>query len=121
MYVYEGGGRVTAFDVVSGDVAWVHTRRGFEVCLFYVGTRNLYSPSYSPATGLYYVGINNSCMDVTFVSEEYRPGRLYSGIAARVKTVPEYDYVGVRPSLPPQAPVRRPTGRRANSSARSAR
>ena len=26
MYVAEGSGRVTAFDVVSGDVAWVHTR-----------------------------------------------------------------------------------------------
>ncbi len=26
MYVSEGSGRVTAFDVVSGDVAWVHTR-----------------------------------------------------------------------------------------------
>ena len=64
------------------------------MCPFYVGTRNLNSPSYSPETGLYYVGINNSCMDVTFVSEEYRPGRLYSGIAARVKAVPDYDYVG---------------------------
>ena len=72
----------------------VDSGRVFEVCPFYVGTRNLNSPSYSPETGLYYVGINNSCMDVTFVSEEYRPGRLYSGIAARVKTVPDYDYVG---------------------------
>ena len=26
MYVSEGSGRVTAFDVVSGDVVWVHTR-----------------------------------------------------------------------------------------------
>ena len=26
MYVSEGSGRVMAFDVVSGDVAWVHTR-----------------------------------------------------------------------------------------------
>ena len=26
MYVSEGSGRVTAFDVASGDVAWVHTR-----------------------------------------------------------------------------------------------
>ena len=72
----------------------VDSGRVFEVCPFYVGTRNLNSPSYSPATGLYYTGINNSCMDVTFVSEEYRPGRRYGGIAARVKTVPDYDYVG---------------------------
>ena len=72
----------------------VDSDRVFEVCPYYVGTRNLNSPSYNVATGLYYVGINNSCMDVTFVSEEYQPGRLYGGIAARVKTVPGYDYVG---------------------------
>ena len=72
----------------------VDSGRVFEVCPYYVGTRNLNSPSYSPATGLYYVGINNSCMDVTFVSQEYRPGRVYSGVAARVKAVPGYDYVG---------------------------
>ena len=72
----------------------VDSGRVFEVCPYYVGTRNLNSPSYSPVTGLYYVGINNSCMDVTFVSQEYRPGRVYSGVAARVKAVPGYDYVG---------------------------
>ena len=72
----------------------VDSGRVFEVCPFYVGTRNLNSPSYSPVTGLYYVGINNSCMDLTYVSEEYRPGRRYGGIAARVKAVPGYDYVG---------------------------
>ena len=72
----------------------VDSGRVFEVCPHYHGARNLNSPSYSAETGLYYVGINNSCMDVSFVSEEYRPGRLYSGIAARVKMVPGYDYVG---------------------------
>ena len=40
------------------------------------------------------MGINNSCMDVTFVSEEYRPGRVYRGMAGRVKRVPDYDYIG---------------------------
>jgi outer membrane protein assembly factor BamB len=72
----------------------VDSDRVFEVCPHYHGARNLNSPSYSAETGLYYVGINNACMDVTFVSEEYRPGRLYSGLAARVKMVPGYDYVG---------------------------
>ena len=72
----------------------VDSDRVFEVCPHYHGARNLNSPSYSAETGLYYVGINNSCMDVSFVSEEYRPGRLYSGLAARVKMVPGYDYVG---------------------------
>ena len=72
----------------------VDSDRVFEVCPHYHGARNLNSPSYSPLTGLYYVGINNSCMDVTFVSEEYRPGRVYRGMAGRVKRVPDYDYVG---------------------------
>ena len=72
----------------------VDSDRVFEVCPHYHGARNLNSPSYSPGTGLYYVGINNSCMDVTFVSEEYRPGRVYRGMAGRVKRVPDYDYIG---------------------------
>ena len=72
----------------------VDSDRVFEVCPHYHGARNLNSPSYSPETGLYYVGINNSCMDVTFVSEEYRPGRVYRGMAGRVKRVPDYDYIG---------------------------
>jgi len=89
----------TTDDVDSGRV--------FEVCPHYHGTRNLNSPSYSPATGLYYLGVNNSCMDVTFVSEEYRPGRRYGGIAARVKRVPGYDHVGEFVAFDPV------TGRRA--------
>ena len=66
----------------------------FEVCPHYHGARNLNSPSYSPITGLYYLGINNSCMDVSFVSEESPPGRRYSGMRANLKRVPGYDYVG---------------------------
>ncbi len=76
----------TAEDVDSGKV--------FEVCPHYHGARNLNSPSFSPDTGLYYLGVNNACMDVTFVSEEYRPGRVYRGMTSRVKSVPGYDYVG---------------------------
>ena len=66
----------------------------FEVCPHLHGTRNLNSASYSPETGLYYVGINNACMDVTFVSEEYVPGRVFRGMGSRVKMVPGYDYIG---------------------------
>ncbi len=85
----------------------VDSDRVFEVCPHYHGARNLNSPSYSALTGLYYVGINNSCMDVTFVSEEYRPGRVYRGMAGRVKRVPDYDYVGEFVAFDPV------TGRRA--------
>ena len=72
----------------------VDSDKVFEVCPHYHGARNLNSPSYSAITGLYYVGINNSCMDVTFISEDYQPGRVYRGMAARVKRVPGYDYIG---------------------------
>ena len=72
----------------------VDSDRIFEVCPHYHGARNLNSPSFSPETGLYYLGINNSCMDVTFVSEEFEPGRVFRGIGSRVKMVPDYDYIG---------------------------
>ena len=72
----------------------VDSDKVFEVCPHYHGTRNLNAPSYSPQTGLYYVGINNSCMDVTFISEEAQPGRVYRGVGTRPKPVPGYDYVG---------------------------
>ena len=85
----------------------VDSDRVFEVCPHYHGARNLNSPSYSADAGLYFMGINNSCMDVTFVSEEYSPGRLYSGIVARLKKAPGYDYVGEFVALDPI------TGRRA--------
>ena len=72
----------------------VDSEKVFEVCPHFHGTRNLNAPSYSPETGLYYLGINNSCMDVTFVSEEFQPGRIYRGMTSRTKQVPGYDYVG---------------------------
>ena len=85
----------------------VDSDRVFEVCPHFHGTRNLNAPSYSPETGLYYLGINNSCMDVTFISEDYQPGRIYRGMASRVKSVPGYDYVGEFVAFDPL------TGRRA--------
>jgi alcohol dehydrogenase (cytochrome c) len=73
-------------DVDSGEV--------FEVCPFYYGGRDLNAASYSRDTGLYYLGVNNSCMDISYVTEEYRPGSLYRGMRATAKLVPGYDYVG---------------------------
>ena len=72
----------------------VDSGRVFEVCPQTTGVRNLNAPSYSPITGLYYLGINNACMDVIFVSEEYSPGIRYAGVGTRPKRVPGYDYVG---------------------------
>ncbi len=76
----------TQADVDSGKV--------FEVCPFYYGGRDLNSPSYSPLTRLYYVGVNNACGDFTFVTEEYAPGGLYRGLRAQPKLAPGYDFVG---------------------------
>ena len=61
-----------AKDVDSGKV--------FEVCPHFHGARNLQSPSFSPMTSLYYLGINNSCMDVTFITQKYELGQAYQGM-----------------------------------------
>ena len=77
----------TAADVDSGKV--------FEVCPHFHGSRNLNSPSYSPITKLYYIGINNSCMDVNFVTQRYELGKSYQGMnLVRAKMAPGYNYVG---------------------------
>ena len=72
----------------------VDSGRVFEVCPHLHGTRNLNAPSYSPLTGLYYLGLNNTCMDVIFVTEEYEAGGRYSGVGTRQKRVPDFDYIG---------------------------
>ena len=76
----------TVADVDSGKV--------FEVCPHLHGARNLQAPSYSPITRLYYLGINNSCMDAKVVSVPYVRGRAYTGVTFTPKRAPGYDYVG---------------------------
>ncbi len=76
----------TPADVDSGKV--------FEVCPHLHGARNLQAPSYSPITRLYYLGINNSCMDAKVVSVPYVRGRGYTGVTLTAKRAPGYDYVG---------------------------
>ncbi len=66
----------------------------FEVCPHYHGARNVQSPSFSPMTNWYYLGTNNSCMDVVFGMEEYEPGERYVGMRGSPKLAPGYDYVG---------------------------
>jgi alcohol dehydrogenase (cytochrome c) len=72
----------------------VDTGRTFLVCPHIHGARNLNSPSYSPITGRYYLGVNNSCMASSFVSAEYTPGRRYAGMTYAARRAPGYDYVG---------------------------
>lgn len=77
----------SAKDVDSGKV--------FQVCPHFHGARNLNAPSYSPVTRLYYLGVNNSCMDVTFVTQKYELGQAYQGMnLLRATFAPGYDYVG---------------------------
>jgi alcohol dehydrogenase (cytochrome c) len=72
-----------------------NTGKSFFVCPHLHGARNLQSPSFSPVTGLYYIGINNSCMTVTFSTATYAPNARYQGMSSGVaKLAPGYDYVG---------------------------
>jgi alcohol dehydrogenase (cytochrome c) len=98
----------------------VDSGRVFEVCPHYHGARNLNAPSYDPTTGLYYLGINNSCMDAVFVSQEYERGRAYSGMTATVKSAPGYDYVGEFVAFDPATGERRWTYRQESGAAMSA-
>ena len=43
---------------------------------------------------LYYLGVNNSCMEAKVVSIPYVPGRAYTGVTLTAKRAPGYDYVG---------------------------
>ena len=98
----------------------VDSGRMFEVCPHLHGARNLNSPSYSPISGLYYLGVNNSCMDVTFVTEEYTPGRRYGGMNNTTKLVPGYDYVGEFVAFDPVSGERRWTYRQDSGAAMTA-
>jgi alcohol dehydrogenase (cytochrome c) len=90
----------TAKDVDSGKV--------FEVCPHFHGARNLNSPSYSPLSKLYYIGINNTCMDVVFVSQKYELGQAYQGMnVVNTKKAPGYDYVGEFVAFDPASGKRR--------------
>jgi len=73
-------------DVDSGKV--------FEICPHIHGARNLQSPSYSPLTGFYYLGVNNSCMNAQVVTPVFRPGQGLTGVTYTASLAPGYDYVG---------------------------
>jgi alcohol dehydrogenase (cytochrome c) len=72
-------------DVDSGKV--------FEICPHIHGARNLQAPSYSPLTGYYYLGVNNSCMNAQVVTPVFGPGGL-TGVTYTASLAPGYDYVG---------------------------
>jgi alcohol dehydrogenase (cytochrome c) len=87
-------GRPIYNPVLIPTLADVDSGKTYEVCPHIHGNRNLQSPSYSPVTGLYYLGINNACMTLSFVSAEFVPGRRYAGMTYVGKLAPGLDYVG---------------------------
>jgi alcohol dehydrogenase (cytochrome c) len=73
----------------------VDTGKVFEVCPHFHGARNLNSSSFNPAAQLYYVGINNSCMDVVFATQKYQLGQAYQGMNLQsAKMAPGYNFIG---------------------------
>ncbi len=102
----------TPADVISGKM--------FEICPHVHGVRNVQAPSYSPLTGLYYLGVNNSCMDAKVVATPYVPGRAYVGVSYTPKRVPGYDYVGEFVAFNPVTGARAWTYRSPNGAAMTA-
>ena len=75
-----------AEDVDSGKV--------FQVCPHPHGARNLNAPSYSTETGLYYLGVNNSCMNAIVVKPVRHSRFGLTGTTYTPSLAPGYDFVG---------------------------
>jgi alcohol dehydrogenase (cytochrome c) len=71
----------------------VDSGRVFEICPHIHGARNLQAASYSPETGLYYLGVNNSCMNAVVVTPVMSPFGL-TGVSYTASLAPGYDFVG---------------------------
>ncbi len=110
--IYNPKALPTPADVDSGKI--------FEICPHIHGARNLQASSYSPLTRLYYLGINNSCMNASVVSEPYVVGRRYAGVSYTPKLAPGYDYVGEFVAFDPVAGTRAWTYRPDSGAAMSA-
>jgi alcohol dehydrogenase (cytochrome c) len=84
--IYDPKSVTVASDIDSG--------KPFEVCPHLHGARNLQAPSFSPQTGFYYLGVNNSCMTALVTKNNFAPGRGWTGFSFSPKLAPGYDYVG---------------------------
>ena len=83
----------------------------FQICPHIHGVRNLQAPSYSPVTGLYYLGVNNSCMNASVTPLQYVPGRWYMGLRYAPTLAPGYDFVGEFVAFDPVSGARKWTYR----------
>jgi PQQ-dependent dehydrogenase (methanol/ethanol family) len=79
----------------------------FEICPHVHGARNLQAPSFSPLTGLYYLGVNNSCMNAQVVTPEFHPVFGLTGVTYTPSLAPGYDYVGEFVAFDPVAGERK--------------
>ena len=65
------------------------TAAGTHVCPSQDGATNWYSPSWNPATGLFYMQTNEKCSVYTKRTEEFALGRAFLGGAQRVDANPK--------------------------------
>jgi alcohol dehydrogenase (cytochrome c) len=72
----------------------IDSGRVFEICPHIHGARNLQAPSFSPLTGLYYLGVNNSCMNAVVVTPVFQRIIGLTGVSYTASLAPGYDYVG---------------------------
>jgi len=72
----------------------VDSSKIFEICPHLHGARNVQAPSYSPITGYYYLGVNNSCMNAQVITPVFDRQRGLTGITYTTAFAPGYDYVG---------------------------
>ncbi len=67
----------------------VPTTQGTHVCPSQDGATNWYSPSWNPATGLFYMQTNEKCSVYTKSPDEFALGRAFLGGAQRVDATPK--------------------------------
>jgi alcohol dehydrogenase (cytochrome c) len=65
------------------------SEKGTRVCPSQDGATNWYSPSWNPATGLFYMQTNEKCSVYTKRPDEFTLGRSFLGGAQRVDTTPK--------------------------------
>jgi alcohol dehydrogenase (cytochrome c) len=70
------------------------TTKIFQICPHLHGARNVQAPSYSPITGHYYLGVNNSCMNAQVITPVFDRQRGLTGVTYTSAFAPGYDYVG---------------------------
>jgi alcohol dehydrogenase (cytochrome c) len=72
----------------------VDSGKMFLICPHLHGARNMQAPSFSPITGYYYLGVNNSCMNAQVITPVFDRQRGLTGVTNTTMRAPGYDFVG---------------------------